>query len=178
MHAHVTCISCFSFSEDTDIRKNWKKNLFKWRRCTHNLKILLHCKIRSVKRILIHVDVCVTGQFSISFFSLSPNSWIIRDRRQQELCSARCDVHLIRGCTLGDPRADSGCEGKSKRAEKYGMKKSKDSGKSPWGQCLTRPVPNGCRRPGFWLVPENFCVFLPNQKPEGGGTLLSRNTVG
>ena len=27
---------------------------------------------------------------------------------------------------LGDPRADSGGEGKSKRAEKYGMKKSKE----------------------------------------------------
>ena len=38
--------------------------------------------------------------------------------------------------------------------------------KSPWGQCLTRPVPNGRRRSRFWLVPENFCVFLPNQKPE------------
>ena len=33
-------------------------------------------------------------------------------------------------------------------------------------QCLTRPVPNCRGRSGFWLVPENFCVFLPNQKPE------------
>ena len=43
---------------------------------------------------------------------------------------------------LGDPGADSGGEGKSKRGEKYGTKKSKE------------------RRP------ENFCVFLPNQKAE------------
>ena len=38
-------------------------------------------------------------------------------------------------------------------------RKVKNGEKSPWGQCLTRPVPNGRRRPGFWLVPENFCVF-------------------
>ena len=45
-------------------------------------------------------------------------------------------------------------------------RKVKNSEKSPWGQCLTRPVPNCRGRSGFWLVPENFCVFLPNQKPE------------
>ena len=41
-------------------------------------------------------------------------------------------------------------------------RKEKNGEKSPWGQCLTRPVPNCRRRSGFWLVPENFCVFLPN----------------
>ena len=45
-------------------------------------------------------------------------------------------------------------------------RKVKNGEKSPWGQRLTRPVSNGRRHPGFWLVPENFCVFLPNQKPE------------
>ena len=45
-------------------------------------------------------------------------------------------------------------------------RKVKNGEKSPWGQCLTRPVPNGRRRSAFWLVPENFCVFLPNQKAE------------
>ena len=43
-------------------------------------------------------------------------------------------------------------------------RKVKNGEKSPWRQCLTRPVPNGHRRSGFWLVRENFCVFLPNQK--------------
>ena len=38
--------------------------------------------------------------------------------------------------------------------------------KSPWGQSLTRPVPNGRRRSNFWLVRGNFCVFLPNQEAE------------
>ena len=28
-------------------------------------------------------------------------------------------------------------------------RKVKNGGKSPWGQCLTRPVPNGRRRSGF-----------------------------
>ena len=31
-----------------------------------------------------------------------------------------------RNCILGDPGADKGGEGKSKRAEKYGTKKSKE----------------------------------------------------
>ena len=34
---------------------------------------------------------------------------------------------------LGDPGADSGGEGKSKRAEKYGTKKSKERREEPLG---------------------------------------------
>ena len=45
-------------------------------------------------------------------------------------------------------------------------RKVKNGEKSPWGHCLTRPVPNGRRLSDFWLVPESFCVFLPNQKEE------------
>ena len=30
-------------------------------------------------------------------------------------------------------------------------RKVKNGEKSPWGQCLTRPVPNGHRRSDFWL---------------------------
>ena len=44
---------------------------------------------------------------------------------------------------LGDPGADSGGKGKSKRAENMARRKVKNGEKSPWGQCLTRPVPNG-----------------------------------
>ena len=29
------------------------------------------------------------------------------------------------------------------------LRKVKNGKKSPWGQCLTRPVPNGCCRSGF-----------------------------
>ena len=70
---------------------------------------------------------------------------------------------------LGDPGADSGGEGKSKRAEKYGTKKVKNGVKSPWGQCLTRPVPKVRRRSAFLLVPENLCFSGTNQKPFGNG---------
>ena len=45
-------------------------------------------------------------------------------------------------------------------------RKVKNGEKSPWGQCLTRPVPNGRRRSGFWLVPENLCFSGTNQKTE------------
>ena len=38
--------------------------------------------------------------------------------------------------------------------ENVARRKVKNGEKSPWGQCLTRPVPNGRRRSGFWLVPE------------------------
>ena len=50
---------------------------------------------------------------------------------------------------LGDPETDSGGKGKSTRVEKHGMRKSKEREKSPWGQCLTRPVPNGRRHSTF-----------------------------
>ena len=45
-------------------------------------------------------------------------------------------------------------------------RKVKNGEKSPSGQCPTRPVPNGHCHSGFWLVPENFCVFLPKKKAE------------
>ena len=46
------------------------------------------------------------------------------------------------------------------------QRKVKDGEKSPWGQCLTRPVPNGRCSSGFWLVPENLFFSGTNQKPE------------
>ena len=43
-------------------------------------------------------------------------------------------------------------------------RKEKNGEKSPWGQCLTRPVPDGRRRSGFWLVPENLCTLYTLHK--------------
>ena len=40
--------------------------------------------------------------------------------------------------------------------ENIARRKVKKGEKSSWGQCLTRPVPNGRRLSGFWLVPDNF----------------------
>ena len=37
------------------------------------------------------------------------------------------------------------------RRKNKARRKLKNGEKSPWGQCLTRTVPNGRRRPGFWL---------------------------
>ena len=67
---------------------------------------------------------------------------------------------------LGDPGADSGGDGKSKRVGKYGTKKSKERREEPLG---TMSYPTSSKLSQlFWLrlVPENFCVFLPNQKAE------------
>ena len=52
------------------------------------------------------------------------------------------------------------------RRENMAQKKVKNGEKSPWGQCLTGPVPNDRRRSGFRLVPENLCFSGTNQKPE------------
>ena len=67
-------------------------------------------------------------------------------------------------CILGEPGADNGDEEKSKRAEKYmAQRKVKNGEKSPWGQCPTKPVPNGRRRSGFWLAPEKHKFSIPPQ---------------
>ena len=53
-------------------------------------------------------------------------------------------------CILGDPGADSEGEGKSKRAEKYGTKKSKERREQPLG---TMSYQTSCKRsPPFWLL--------------------------
>ena len=62
---------------------------------------------------------------------------------------------------LGDPGADSGGEGKSKRAGKYGTKKSKERRKEPLGTMSyqtssTRSLP-------FWLL---IGQKNTNQQPE------------
>ena len=45
-------------------------------------------------------------------------------------------------------------------------RKVKNGENSLRGQCLTRPVPNGRRFSGSWLVPENLCFSGTNRKPE------------
>ena len=50
---------------------------------------------------------------------------------------------------LGDPGADSGGQGKSKRAEKYGTKKSKERREEPLGTMSYQTSSNGRRRSGF-----------------------------
>ena len=57
---------------------------------------------------------------------------------------------------LGDPGADSGGERKSKRAENMAQRKVKKGEKSPWEQCLTRPVPNRRRRSDFGWCQKTF----------------------
>ena len=43
-------------------------------------------------------------------------------------------------------------------------RKVKNGEKSPWGQCLTRPVPNGRRRSGLWLSRKTQKFSGTNQK--------------
>ena len=69
-----------------------------------------------------------------------------------------CNAYII----LGDPGADSGDEGKSKRAEKCGAKKSKERREAPLGTMSyqtssKRSLPFwlliGARKPVFFFVP-------------------------
>ena len=66
--------------------------------------------------------------------------------------SSSCLLFLL-GYTLfipGDTGADSGREGKSKRAEKYGAKKSKERREEPLGTISYQT--SSKRSPPFWLL--------------------------
>ena len=57
-------------------------------------------------------------------------------------------------------------------------RKVMNSEKSPWRQCLTRPVPNGRRRSDFWLGRKTLKFSGTNQKSEWRqpfGTALVRH---
>ena len=60
------------------------------------------------------------------------------------------DIVFADRIILGDPGAVSGGGKKSKRArKKFGRRKVKNDEKSPWGQVLNGPVPNGRGSFGF-----------------------------
>ena len=50
--------------------------------------------------------------------------------------------------------------------ENMARRKEKNGQKSPWGQCLTRPVPNGRRRSAFWLGRKTQKFSGTNHKPK------------
>ena len=59
-------------------------------------------------------------------------------------------VMLLDFSILGDPGANSGGEGKSKRAEKYGTKKSKERREEPLGTMSYQTSSKWS--PRFWLL--------------------------
>ena len=73
---------------------------------------------------------------------------------------------------LGDPGADSGGEGKSKRVGKNGAKKSKERGRERVGTIFYQTSSKRSRP--FWLLigARNVCVFLPNQRAADLGILF------
>ena len=60
------------------------------------------------------------------------------------------DLKFRPSAILGDPGADSGDEGKSKRAEKYGAKKSKERREEPLGTMSYET--SSKRSPPSWLL--------------------------
>ena len=86
---------------------------------------------------------------------------VLRARSRAELPA------LSNGVILGDPGADSGDEGKSKRAEKYDTKKSKERREEPLGTMSYQT--SSKRSPPFCLLigQKNTKKFSgPNQKSE------------
>ena len=96
------------------------------------------------------------------------------------------------GPILGDPGADKGGEGSLNGRKNMARRKVKN-GENPWGQCLTRLVPNGCRCSAFWLgrktqkfsgtnTPESsaeHALFItqPNQEPSVDGRTTSTTSI-
>ena len=72
---------------------------------------------------------------------------------------------------LGDPGADSGGEGKSKRAWKYGTKKSKERREEPLGTMSYQT--SSKRSPPFWLLigQKNTKVFWHQSEVRTGATV-------
>ena len=74
--------------------------------------------------------------------------------------SVACDTVSRRGSTSETQGQRVGARESLNGRKNMTRRKVKNGEKSPWGQCLTRPVLNGSRRSAFWLVPENSCVFF------------------
>ena len=73
---------------------------------------------------------------------------------------------------LGDPGADSGCEGKSKREGKYGTKKSKERRVEPLGTMSYQT--SSKRSPPSWLLigaRKLLCFFRPIRSQNSGDRL-------
>ena len=95
-------------------------------------------------------------KFTGSYTEIKPSIWNVRQ-----------SWHI-----LGDPEADSGGEGKSKRADKYGTKKSKERREEPLGDNV---LPDKFQtvaavRPSDWA--EKHKSFLAPIRSQNGGDLL------
>jgi len=75
---------------------------------------------------------------------------MMSEKRAMEVHSDDVLYRDMGSAILGDPGADNGDEGKSKRAEKYGTKKSKERREEPLG---TMPYQTSSKQsPPFWLL--------------------------
>ena len=79
-----------------------------------------------------------------------PHSYSIKYNQSQPSNKKLDCVKSLIYSVLGDPGADNGGEGKSKRAEKYGMKKSKEQREEPLGTMSYQT--SSKRSPPFWLL--------------------------
>ena len=50
-------------------------------------------------------------------------------------------------------------------------RKVKNGEKSPWGQCLTKPVPNGRRRSGLWIGARKLVFFWHQSEARTAATV-------
>ena len=80
-------------------------------------------------------------------------------------------LSILPGNILGHPGADSGGEGKSKRAEKYGTKKSKERREQPLGTMSYQTSSKWS--PPFWLLigQKNTNVFWHQSEARTAATV-------
>ena len=96
-------------------------------------------------------------------------------RRISECCGLCCYVGQPNPI-LGDPGADSGGEEKSKRAEKYGTKKSKERREEPLG--TTSYQTSSKRSPPFWLlIGARKLVFFWHQSESAPIAVLTESLI-
>ena len=84
------------------------------------------------------------------FLRFTPAFWLTSINRYHGFSRVGLARFFPRFSILGDPRGDSGNEGKSKRAEKYGTKKSKERREEPLGTMSYQT--SSKRSPPFWLL--------------------------
>ena len=98
-------------------------------------------------------------------------SWKYKTRRRMKRRGGQGNCQGMAFDILGDPGADSGDEGKSKRAEKCGTKKSKERREEPLGTMSYQT--SSKRSPPFWLlIGARKTSFLAPIRSQNGGDRL------
>ena len=88
------------------------------------------------------LDLPLPFCFTRSFSLYGQKTLVFLQEQSVQLATSKLPSSETQGQIVGSRESLDGRKNKARRKVKKGEK-------SPWGQCLTRPVPNGRRRSGF-----------------------------